>query len=330
MDSPDWEVLTTAQEWLKDGFKVYLFTVVKTWGSAPRVPGSILALRSDGHLAGSVSGGCIEDDLADKVRNNMLVDGVSSLIYGISRDEAQLMGIPCGGKLQIIGEALTDASTLQPIIESIEQRHLLCRSINMRTGEIRLSSGLPGQSPSIEGEWFYSYFGPQWRLLIIGANQLGSALASIALTLDFDVLICDPREEMRDEWRIANTQWRNGMPDDVVLEIVPDSRTAIVAVTHDPKLDDMALLEALRCNAMYVGALGSRKSQQKRRERLRMFDLTEDEIERLRGPVGLAIGSRTPAEIAISILAEIIHVRSQQRIVAESDHEPIKSLALAS
>ncbi|HWV63361.1 MAG TPA: XdhC family protein, partial [Oxalicibacterium sp.] len=158
--------------------------------------------------------------------------------------------------------------------------------------------------------------GPQWRLLIIGANQLGAMLANFAQALDFAVLVCDPREDMRAEWHVEGATWLNAMPDDAVLELQPDAHTAIVAVTHDPKLDDMALLEALKCDAFYVGALGSRKNQENRRERLRMFDLSENEIARLRGPVGLPIGSRTPAEIAVSILAEIIQVRSQQRLAA--------------
>ncbi|MEK9940207.1 MAG: XdhC family protein, partial [Methylotenera sp.] len=124
------------------------------------------------------------------------------------------------------------------------------------------------------------------------------------------VYICDPREDMRAEWHVEGAGWLYGMPDDVVLEMQPDAYTAIVAVTHDPKLDDMALLEALKSHAFYVGALGSQKNQQKRRERMRMFDLTETEIANLRGPVGLPIGSRTPAEIAVSILAELVQVRS--------------------
>ncbi len=121
---------------------------------------------------------------------------------------------------------------------------------------------------------------------------------------------------MRAQWRVDNVEWLNGMPDDVVQTIKADAHTAIVAVTHDPKLDDMALLEALKCDAFYVGALGSKRNQEKRRERMRMFDLSEAEISRLHGPVGLPIGSRTPSEIAVAILAEMIQVRTQQRLAA--------------
>jgi xanthine dehydrogenase accessory factor len=316
MNSLDWEVLSRAVQWLEASHKVHLFTVVQTWGSAPRLPGAVLVVRDDGHLIGSVSGGCIEDDLADKARNRLLPQVPAIIEYGVSRDEALRFGIPCGGRLQIFAEPLTGAEQLQPIVDSMEQRKLIKRSVRISTGEVKLAEALPGSSPSLEGDWFHSYFGPKWRLLIIGANQLGAVLASMAQTLDFDVLICDPREDIRAEWHVEGATWAYGMPDDVVLEMQPDAHTAIVAVTHDPKLDDMALLEALKCDAFYVGALGSRKNQETRRERMRMFDLSETEIARLRGPVGLPIGSRTPAEIAVAILAELIQVRTQQRMAA--------------
>jgi xanthine dehydrogenase accessory factor len=312
MKSADLEVLTRAVEWLDSGYQAHLFTVVQTWGSAPRLPGAILVVREDGHLIGSVSGGCIEDDLADKARNQSLPTTPTIMEYGISRDEAQRFRIPCGGRLQIFVEPLNTAEQLQLLLGSLQDRKLIKRSVNLKTGQIKLMQVLPEGLPKIEGDWFHTYFGPQWRLLIIGANQLGSMLASMAQVLDFDVLICEPRQEIRDEWHVESVTWVEGMPDDVVLEINADAHTAIVAVTHDPKLDDMALLEALKSDAFYVGALGSHKNQEKRRERLRMFDLNEMEIATLRGPVGLQIGSRTPAEIAIAILAELIQVRAKQ------------------
>jgi len=316
MNSLDWEVLERAVQWLDDGYKAHLFTVVQTWGSSPRLPGAILVVREDGHLIGSVSGGCVEDDLADKARNGGLPKTPSLIEYGVDKDEAQRFGIPCGGRLMIFVEPLQDAAQLQPVIEGIAERKQLRRSIHIDSGEIKLSAGKPGAMPYLEGEWFHNYFGPKWRLLIIGANHLGAMLAQYAQPLDFEVLVCDPREEMRAEWQVSGITWAEGMPDDVVLSIEPDPYTAIVAVTHDPKLDDMALLEALKCNAFYVGALGAQSNQAKRRDRMRMFDMTETEIARLHGPVGLSIGSRTPAEIAISILAEIIQVRTQQRMMA--------------
>ena len=232
--------------------------------------------------------------------------------YGINRDDAQRFKIPCGGRLQIVVEPLNSPTQLKELVKNLESRKLIKRSVHLKTGQIKLIEVLPEGLPKIEGDWFHTYFGPQWRLLIIGANQLGSMLASMAQVVDFAVLMCEPRQEIRAEWHVEGVTWIQGMPDDVVLEIKPDGHTAIVAVTHDPKLDDMALLEALKSDAFYVGALGSHKNQEKRRERMRMFDLNELEIATLRGPVGLQIGSRTPAEIAIAILAELIQVRAQQ------------------
>ncbi|MBF4986696.1 XdhC family protein [Methylophilus sp. 14] len=311
MQSSDWEVLQRASDWLQQGYRAHLFTVIQTWGSAPRLPGAILVVREDGHLVGSVSGGCIEDDLADKARHQQLPTQPAILEYGIHQDEAQRFGIPCGGQLKIFAEPLTQATQLAPMLQSLAQRSLLKRSVNLQSGEVRHQPVLPEGLPYLDNDWFHSYFGPQWRLLIIGANQLGSVLAAMAQALDFHVMICDPREEMRAEWHVEGADWLPGMPDDVVLDIVPDPHTAIVAVTHDPKLDDMALLEALKSDAFYIGALGSVKNQEKRKQRLRSFDLSEQEVNRLHGPVGLRIGSRTPAEIAVSILAELIQARSQ-------------------
>lgn len=312
MKSADLEVLSRALTWLNESYQAHLFTVIQTWGSAPRSPGAVLVVREDGHLVGSVSGGCIEDDLADKAREKLLPAAPAIMEYGISREEAQRFRIPCGGRLQIFAEPLTAPSQLQPLLTSLQTRKLIKRSVNIATGQVKILEVLPEGLPKLEGDWFHTYFGPQWRLLIIGANQLGAMLASMAQVLEFDVLICDPRQDMREEWHVDGATWLEGMPDDVVLDISPDAHTAIVAVTHDPKLDDMALLEALKSDAFYVGALGSQKNQEKRRERLRMFDLTDMEIASMRGPVGLAIGSRTPAEIAIAILAELIQVRAQQ------------------
>lgn len=313
MKSADVEVLSRAIAWLELGHQAHLFTVIQTWGSAPRLPGAILVVRDDGHHIGSVSGGCIEDDLADKAINKKLPTTPSIIEYGINRDDAQRFNIPCGGKLQIFVEPLHTVAQLQPILTALLQRKLLKRSIHLHSGQIKLLEVLPEGLPKLEGDWFHTYFGPQWRLLIIGANQLGATLASMAQAVEFDVSVCDPRQEMQAEWYVEGVTWLYGMPDDVVLEIKPDAHTAIIAVTHDPKLDDMALLEALKSDAFYVGVLGSQANQQKRRERLRMFDLNDMEIANMRGPVGLSIGSRTPAEIAISILAELIQVRARQR-----------------
>ena len=310
MNALDLDVLEHARAWLHEGHRVHLVTVVQTWGSAPRQAGALVALRSDGRIAGSVSGGCVEDDLIDRARQGLLAQAPERITYGVTRDEASRFGLPCGGTLRLIAEPLTDTGWIDAVLDHIQAHRVVLRTLDLVTGEASLRPALPTDGPDFDGRIFRAVYGPRWRLLLIGANQTAQVLAGIAQTLDFQVLVCDPREEVTASWQVPGTTLITEMPDDTVLAIGTDERTAIVAVTHDPKLDDMALLEALKSPAFYVGALGSRANQAKRRERLRLFDLTDEQIDRLHGPVGLPIASRTPAEIAVAIAAELVWVRN--------------------
>ncbi len=309
MDSLDTEVLKQAHQWLADGHTVHLATVVKTWGSAPRQAGAMLAVRKDGRLVGSVSGGCIEDDLIARAQAGQLPVRPEWATYGVSQEEAARFGLPCGGTLKLVIEPLTAEGWLNRVIEVTSAQRLIGRWLDLSTGQSTLTEAKPGQLTEVKEQGCYFVYGPHWRLLIIGANQTAKALAQIATMLEFQVLVCDPREEFTADWDMPDVTLQPGMPDDAVLEIQTDARTAIVAITHDPKLDDMALLEALRSKAFYVGALGSSRNQTKRRERLLSFDLTEADISRLHGPVGLQIGSRTPAEIAVAVAAQLVQER---------------------
>jgi len=309
MDSLDTEVLKQAHEWVLAGHDVHLATVVKTWGSAPRQAGSMLAVRKDGRVVGSVSGGCIEDDLIARAQEGRLPNKPEWARYGVSQDEAARFGLPCGGTLRLVFEPLAQNHWLKQVVETTKAQQLIGRWLDMSTGVSTLTDARPGQLTEIKEDGCHFVYGPHWRLLIIGANQTAQALAQIATMLEFQVIICDPREEFTADWNMPNVTLQSGMPDDAVLAIQTDSRTAIVAITHDPKLDDMALLEALKSEAFYVGALGSVRNQSKRRERLLSFDLSEQEVDRLHGPVGLQIGSRTPAEIAVAVGAQLVHVR---------------------
>lgn len=311
MNALDLDVLRIGIEWFESGRKVYLVTVVSTWGSAPRQPGALMVLGGDGHYVGSVSGGCLEDDLVAKCEQGLLPDRPTVLEYGVSKEEADRFRIPCGGTLRLVFEPLKETASVKAVLAAADQGQRVRRSVNLATGESRVSQTHDSSLPRLVDDVFDCPFGPRWRLLIIGANQLGAVLAEMAQTLEFKVLVCDPRENMRAEWRVPRTQFILEMPDDAVLAMKADCHTAIVAVTHDPKLDDMALLEALKSDAFYVGALGSSASQARRRDRLGMFDLSDEQIARLHGPIGLPIGSRTPAEISISVLAEIVAARSR-------------------
>ena len=316
MDSVDLQVLKSACDWMQTGHRVVLVTVVKTWGSAPRPIGALTAIRDDGMLEGSVSGGCIEDDMILKVRNKDLVqDKPVTTQYGVSAQEASRFGLPCGGTLELVLEPLNANSGLDKLLAHVERHELVKRSLDMETGLATLAPAVNSDQLTFDGKNFVTIHGPRWRLLIVGAGQLSKYLAQMGQALDYNVIVCDPREEYTDGWDVPGAEIRRGMPDDVVTELNLDGHSAVVTLTHDPKLDDMALLEALKSPAFYVGAIGSKKNNDSRRERLAGFDLSAGEIAKLRGPVGLKIGSKTPPEIAIAILAEMTAVKNGAKII---------------
>ena len=310
MDSLDLQVLAQARTWFNEGHPVWLVTVIETWGSAPRPPGALLCLRGDGQVAGSVSGGCVEDDLIDRLRHGERVAHPSLIAYGVTKEEAARFGLPCGGNLRLVQEPLQSVGWIDDVLARTARHELVARSLVLATGEVTVEAASRGDAFSFDGSSLRALFGPRWRLLIIGAGQLSRAVAQMALALDFEVICCDPREEYGLTWDIPGTTFSTAMPDDLVQELQLDPHSAVVAVTHDPKLDDLVLLEALKSPAFYIGALGSRGNTAKRRERLKLFDLTEAEIDRLHGPIGLDIGSKTPAEIAVAIVAEIVAVKN--------------------
>ena len=311
MDSVDLEVLRRSAEWLDAGRRVLLVTVVKTWGSSPRPEGAMLAVRDDGLVEGSVSGGCIEDDIVDRVRREGMTETAARAVkYGVSADEARRFGLPCGGTIQLVLEPLSRDSDIPALLHEIASGHLVARRLDLRSGRATLQPAHAAESLVFDGNVLTTVHGPRYRMLVIGASQLSKYLAQIAVGLDYQVTVCDPREEYMETWDIPGVTLVRTMPDDTVLAMHLDARCAVVALTHDPKLDDLALMEALKSPAFYVGALGSRANNAKRRERLLEFDVSPDELARLHGPIGLYIGSRTPPEIAISILAEITAVKN--------------------
>jgi len=319
MDSLDLQVLAQAREWVSQGRAVWLVTVIETWGSAPRPPGALLALRDDGLVVGSVSGGCVEDDLIERVRKGERVGRPGLVTYGVTKEEAARFGLPCGGTLRLVQEPLRNTAWIDEVLRRTAAHELVARQLDLDSGEVRVESAARGEAFAFDGRVLRALFGPRWRLLIIGAGQLSRALAPMALALDFDVTCCDPREEYHLTWDVPGTHFSREMPDDLVLQMRLDAHSAVVAVTHDPKLDDMALLEALKSPAFYVGALGSRGNTARRRERLALFELTAEQIDRLHGPVGLHLGSRTPAEIAVSIAAELVAVRNAVPLAQKKD-----------
>ena len=330
MENLDVMVLRAIHQWRNNRHQAVLVTVVRTWGSSPRPIGSIMALNEDGSVVGSVSGGCIEDDLIDQYSGGKLAEiapGKPPLLlkYGITADEAHRFGLPCGGTIELLLEFNPDNALLEDLIRQLEQGKLVRRSVTLNTGEVMLS---PTDAPAeleIDSRVLTNTFGPEYRMLLIGAGQLTEYLTTMALFNGFAVTVCDPRDEYRRGWRIPNVPVVTGMPDDVVNELKPDARTCIIALTHDPKLDDLALMEALHSPAFYVGAIGSRKNNRARRERMiEHFGETAQSLAKLRGPIGIFIGSKTPSEIAVSVMAEVIAVKNGVTLPRDLDVEQAK------
>ena len=309
MQSLDLDVLERARAWRAEGRRVWLLTVAQTFGASPRPPGSLAAIRDDGILVGSVSGGCIEDDL---VAHRADFEGAAPRFarYGVSAEEARRFGLPCGGELEIIIESEVDVARLDALLARIAAGDIVARRVDLASGAWTLDRASAGDECERTETRFTSIHGPRWRMLVIGASEIAHYLAEVAATVDYQVFVCDPREEYKAAWRAQGARWIDGMPDDAVLAFRPDGHSVVLTVSHDPKLDDMALLEALKSEAFYVGAVGSAKTSAERRKRLATFDLTPQQVARLRGPVGLAIGSRTPPEIALAILGDLIASRN--------------------
>ena len=314
MNSTDYTVLQTALTWLREGRRIAIATVVQTWGSSPRPVGSWLAIRDDGQVVGSVSGGCVEDDLIRRVQSEILIRNVPEMVvYGVSREEAARFGLPCGGTLRLLVEPRPEQAILESILAAIEGHQLILRVVNLQTGKSVLRPGTKTDGFSLNESTMQTSYGPRWRMFVIGAGQLSLYVANFAVASDFDVIVIDPREEYAEGLDLEGVQFIKGMPDDVMQELGIDSHTAIVALTHDPKIDDLALIDALQSEAFYIGALGSLTNTLKRKERLREFNVSTKQLERLHGPVGLAIGALTPPEIAVSVMAEVIAVKYGQQ-----------------
>jgi xanthine dehydrogenase accessory factor len=329
MENLDVMVLRTLRNWRQAGKRALLATVVRTWGSSPRPVGSIMALCEDGSVVGSVSGGCIEDDLIYKhtqayaqndVPHAMPMGPPSFVKYGITADEAHQFGLPCGGTLELLLEFDPDAASLTQLVKDLEAGRLVQRTVRLMDGEVTLQPSARPEDLSVSSTELVNTFGPEYRMLLIGAGQLTEYLATMALFSGFAVTVCDPREEYRGAWSVPNVTVVSEMPDDVVTAFKPDRRSCVVALTHDPKLDDLALLEALKSEAFYVGAIGSRRNNEARKERMiEHFDQTEASLAPLRGPIGIYIGSKTPPEIAVSVMAEILAVKNGVTLPRDMD-----------
>ena len=325
MQSVDKEVIHSLLDWLRAGKQCWLSTVIETWGSSPRPKGSLLACNNDSKLVGSLSGGCVEEDLLEKLlRGELATSQAQFFKYGVTNEEAEKFGLPCGGNLDIIVEPQ------EPTQQTIEHFELIERALDKRQTIERtvdiLNSTMETRDTGIyktlswddSNQRLVHTYGPRQHLFIIGAGMVSKYLAEFALTLEYHVTVCDPREEFIGDFKVHGVQLVRDMPDDAVLEHANDESTAIVALTHDPRIDDMGLMVALDTDAFYIGAMGSKRTSESRKERLTELDVSEESMLKLHAPIGLPIGSKTPPEIAIAILAEITAVRAQTKKTAES------------
>ncbi|HEU0230629.1 MAG TPA: XdhC family protein [Burkholderiaceae bacterium] len=331
MENLNITVLRALRDWRQEGRHAVLATVVHTWGSSPRPIGSIMAMREDGVIVGSVSGGCIEDDLIARytqpdARDTLPRNGPPRFIkYGVTADEAHQFGLPCGGTLEVVLEFDPQTQALVDLVQALDAGKLMHRRVRLADGQVRLEvSDVPADLGMDEQE-LVNTFGPEYRMLIIGAGQMSEYLATMAQFCGFAVTVCDPRKEYNSIWNVPGVRVVATMPDDTVAEFRPDARSCVIALTHDPKLDDLALLQALETPAFYIGAIGSRRNNHTRHQRMiEYLDQTEESLARLRGPVGIYIGSKTPPEIAVSVMAEVLAVKNGVPLSRDNDVEHVK------
>ncbi len=328
------DVLRQALEWRAAGKGVGLATVVATWGSSPRPVGSQLAVDDSGAMVGSVSGGCVEGAVVEEALKAIADRKPRLLDFGVTNEQAWEVGLACGGKLQVYVERVGRAKSA--ILERLVADRAAGRPAALATdlgtgaqcvvhpdrtmGDLELSPSLTAaarqalkddRSGVIEADArrvFLLAVNPPLRLVVIGAVHIAQALAPMAALAGYGVTVIDPRRSFATDARFPGVTLIAEWPEDAMPGLGIDSRTAIVTLTHDPKVDDPALQAALRSPAFYIGCLGSKKTHAGRLARLAEAGFKDADFARLHGPVGLAIGAKTPAEIALSILAEMTAV----------------------
>ena len=321
MNSTDQSILSCLLASLNQGEQPWLVTVVATIGSSPRPVGSLVAFRADGSQVGSVSGGCVEEDLiARLLAGEFNGPQIYLTDYGVSAEDNEKWGLPCGGRLELAIQQLDtkDLDWVQDAHHAMSTRQTLRRSVSVESGETQISPAEQFTPLEKSSDRLIHCFGPRHRLLLVGAGQLAAHLSTLALAMDYEVLLADSREWALDQWQGPDVEKILGLPDDVVREHAADEHCAVITLSHDPRVDDMALMEALDSACWYVGALGSVRTTEKRLHRLSQLGLSSHALARLHAPVGLSIGSKTTMEIAVSIMAQLTQLRRESNVLAQS------------
>ncbi|NYH07001.1 XdhC family protein [Pseudomonas moraviensis] len=316
MQHLDLQVVRRALEWSTAGQRIWLCTVLTTYGSAPRAPGSLLAVNDGGQWIGSLSGGCVEEDFLERVAEGAFLDAINVVRYGEGDDPRSRVSLPCGGILDVLVEKFDASCDVQAHLRELEsallgQRRLI-REVDLTTGARSLFADRE-QGARIEREIdrVRIRIGAAQRLLLAGYSSVAQACAEFAVGLGFEVILCDPRDEVLEGVVLNGVEIRRQLPSVFIADGGCHRDTAVVALTHDPRIDDLAMMEAVRTEAFYIGVMGSQQTSQKRFERLRRIGgLGGSELARIHAPIGLNLGSKTPAEIALAVLADILRIRS--------------------
>lgn len=319
MLSSQQQIITEVATWLHSDKPVWLCTILKTWGSSPRPIGAMMACTLEGELVGSVSGGCIEEDFVQQLRDGSLkakfdLEQKPFVVqYGMTEAEQARLKLPCGGQLHVLLEYILPTAANQEVFfrlrEDLEQHRKVSRVVDLATGAISVTEECNEVAVIIRGDALSHSLSPMYRLLLLGAGDVAKYVAEMAIALEYDVTLCDPRPNYLDNWAVAGVELTARLPDDVVRDHFSNPYSGIIALAHDPRVDDMALMEALKTNAFYIGAMGSERTSAARRQRLPELGLSEAEIALLHAPIGFQINSKTPAEIAIAIMAQVTAVR---------------------
>ena len=319
MLSSQQHIISHVSTWLGDQKSVWLCTILKTWGSSPRPVGAMMACTVEGELVGSISGGCIEEDFLEQLRDGSLKSQFDEMQkpfvvkYGVTAEEQARLKLPCGGQLHVLLEYIESNESNRDIFDrlktDLEQHKSVSRIVDLGNGQISASPNSSDEAVVLDEDSMAHSLSPMYRLLLLGAGDVARYVAELALALEYDVMLCDPRPNYLENWHVDGVETISRLPDDVVRESFNNPYSGIIALAHDPRVDDMALMEALKTEAFYIGAMGSERTSAARRERLPELGLSAAEIARLHAPIGLQISSKTPAEIAISVMAEVTAVR---------------------
>lgn len=306
-------VIERALEWAREGHTLWLCTVLSTYGSSPRAPGSMFVARRDGYHAGSLSGGCVEEAFLEQLAEGAFERPASIVRYGEHSEESLRLKLPCGGVLEVLVESLPATEDLIAHLERVRATLLgqrkLVRCVELDSGYYQLMPDEEGKGERIERkrDAMRIRIGPALRLIVAGISPVAIYCAQFARALGYEVIVCDPRDEERAGFDIEGVELQALLPSSFIASGVCHASTAVVALTHDPRIDDLAMIEAVRTPAFYIGVMGSQRTSDRRAERLRRSGgLNDQDIARIHMPVGLDLGSKTPAEIALAVIADVM------------------------